>query len=193
MKTLRAHRGTAAMAMEFIVLTAARTGEATAKMGRDRHRSKIWVVPAGRMKAGREHRVPLSDRAVEMLRVAAREGNGLRIHRREEGQPLSNMALPHAASAHGGRRLTDARLSVELSRLGRGEDGLSERDGRNGLGSRHQGQGRSGLSARRHGREAAAPDGRLGRLLHGGFGGNPPWLCRAYPEQGQCVRRWMSW
>ena len=59
---LREQEGIAARALEFTILTAARTGEMIgARMGRDRHCStRLWTVPAERMKAGKEHRVPLS-------------------------------------------------------------------------------------------------------------------------------------
>ncbi|WP_420801580.1 tyrosine-type recombinase/integrase [Pinisolibacter aquiterrae] len=60
--------------------------------------SKVWTVPAGRMKAGREHRVPLSTRAGEILKEAAklRESDEPTAHlfpSSRRGQPLSNMAF----------------------------------------------------------------------------------------------------
>jgi integrase len=65
---LREARGVAARALEFAILTAARSGEVRgmtwAELDADRH---IWTVPAARMKAGREHRVPLTDRTREIL------------------------------------------------------------------------------------------------------------------------------
>lgn len=66
---LRAREGVAARALEFAVLTAARTGEVLGARWEeiDLH-GKVWTVPAGRMKAGREHRVPLSKRALDLLR-----------------------------------------------------------------------------------------------------------------------------
>jgi integrase len=66
---LRKQDGIARLALEFIVLTAARSGEALgaewAEFDLDK---KLWVIPANRMKGGREHRVPLCDRALEILR-----------------------------------------------------------------------------------------------------------------------------
>jgi integrase len=60
--------GMAARALEFVILTAARTGEALgatwAEIDTD---AKVWTVPAARMKAGREHRVPLSAAALDVL------------------------------------------------------------------------------------------------------------------------------
>ena len=65
---LREREATAALALELCILTAARSGEILgmrwAEIDLDK---KIWTVPADRMKAGREHRVPLSQRAVAIL------------------------------------------------------------------------------------------------------------------------------
>jgi integrase len=67
---LRAMRGTAPLALEFMLLTAARTGEVVgARWDEIDMTAGVWTVPAERMKAGREHRVPLCSRAVEVLRV----------------------------------------------------------------------------------------------------------------------------
>jgi integrase len=67
---LRAMRGTAPLALEFMLLTAARTGEVVgARWDEIDMTANVWIVPAERMKAGREHRVPLCSRAVEILRV----------------------------------------------------------------------------------------------------------------------------
>ena len=58
----------AARSLEFLILTAARTGEVIgAKWDEIDLKQKIWTVPADRMKAKKEHRIPLSDRAVEIL------------------------------------------------------------------------------------------------------------------------------
>ena len=66
---LRSRRATAALALEFAILTAARSGEVLrARWDEFDLERAIWNVPAERMKAGREHRVPLSSRA---LRIAA--------------------------------------------------------------------------------------------------------------------------
>ncbi len=63
-------RGTAPLALEFMLLTAARTGEVVgARWDEIDMTANVWTVPAERMKAGREHRVPLCSRAVEILRV----------------------------------------------------------------------------------------------------------------------------
>ena len=68
---LRAREAVAAMALEFAIYTAARSGEVRdATWAEIDLAAKVWTVPADRMKAGREHRVPLSARAVEILEKA---------------------------------------------------------------------------------------------------------------------------
>ena len=70
---LRKRESPAALALEFCILTAARSGEVLgARWSEIDLEKKIWVVPANRMKAGREHRVPLSGRAVSILKTADR-------------------------------------------------------------------------------------------------------------------------
>ncbi|HKS89778.1 MAG TPA: integrase arm-type DNA-binding domain-containing protein [Stellaceae bacterium] len=65
---LRSRPGMAARALEFAIFTAARTGEVLgARWGEIDLAAKVWTVPAERMKAGREHRVPLSDAALAVL------------------------------------------------------------------------------------------------------------------------------
>lgn len=66
---LRKRKAVAALALEFTILTAARTGEVIGATWDEVDLDKaIWTVPASRMKAGKEHRVPLSPRAVEILK-----------------------------------------------------------------------------------------------------------------------------
>jgi integrase len=65
---VRSRQGMAARALEFAALTAARTGEVLgARWSEIDLAAKVWAVPADRMKAGREHRVPLSDAALDVL------------------------------------------------------------------------------------------------------------------------------
>ncbi len=95
MGRLRAMQGVAARALEFVILTAARSGEVLgARWEEIGFQTKLWTVPAGRMKGGREHRVPLSERAM----VTLNELHQARISDFvfpgfKRGQPLSNMAL----------------------------------------------------------------------------------------------------
>lgn len=68
--SLRALQGTAPLALEFMLLTAARTGEVVgSRWDEIDMSSKVWTVPAERMKAGREHRVPLCSRAIDILKT----------------------------------------------------------------------------------------------------------------------------
>jgi integrase len=77
---LRERGDTRAMALEFIVLTAVRLSEAIdATWGEFDLGAKLWVVPADRMKAGREHRVPLSDRCCQILNAMQIERRGDRV------------------------------------------------------------------------------------------------------------------
>ena len=70
---LRAQAGVAAKALEFAVLTAARSGEVLgARWGEIDLAAKVWTLPGMRMKAGREHRVPLSKAALAVLTEAAK-------------------------------------------------------------------------------------------------------------------------
>jgi integrase len=69
MVELRQHEGIAARALEFAILTAARTGEVIgARWNEINFAERLWIVPAERMKSGKEHRVPLSEAALALLR-----------------------------------------------------------------------------------------------------------------------------
>ena len=95
MAELRAREGNSAMALEFVILTAARTSEVlNARWDELDLENRIWTVPAERMKAGRLHRVPLSDRAFEILKTVPMEkGSPFVFAGGKARQPLSNMAL----------------------------------------------------------------------------------------------------
>jgi integrase len=93
MAELRVRNSTSARALEFTILTAARTGEVIgAKWAEIDLKAGVWIVPPQRMKAGKEHRVPLSERAVELLSALPREGEFVFMGGRA-GKPLSNMAM----------------------------------------------------------------------------------------------------
>jgi integrase len=71
---LREQNGVAARALEFTILTAARTGEVIgARWSEIDFANATWTIPAGRMKASKEHRVPLSKPALEILGALPRE------------------------------------------------------------------------------------------------------------------------
>jgi integrase len=92
MSGLRAREGIAARAVEFLVLTAARSGEVRHARWDEIH-ADLWIVPAGRMKAGREHRVPLSDTAKTLLEQMPRIADCPWIFPGMRNQPLSDMSL----------------------------------------------------------------------------------------------------
>ena len=70
MTNLQARQATTAMVLEFAILTAARSGEALgARWEEIDLEHAVWTVPATRMKAGREHRVPLSQRALKIVKT----------------------------------------------------------------------------------------------------------------------------
>ena len=93
MVQLRNQEGSAARALEFAILTAARTGEVLgATWDEVDLAEKIWIVPAERMKGGREHPVPLSARAVELLQTQATRRQNEHLFPGQRG-PLSNMAF----------------------------------------------------------------------------------------------------
>lgn len=95
MAELRGRDGMAAKALEFTILTAARTTEVVGALWEEVDLvAKVWTVPAERMKGKREHRVPLSDRGVELLKEMLTHSRGPAIFpgARKDGH-LSNMAM----------------------------------------------------------------------------------------------------
>ena len=93
-KALRQHDGLSPKALEFAVLTAARSGEVRgANWAEIDLEAAVWTVPPERMKAGKEHRVPLSAAAIKLLEAMPRmEGTDL-VFPGTKGQPLSDMSL----------------------------------------------------------------------------------------------------
>jgi integrase len=95
MAALKQREGAAARALEFTILTAARTGEVIgARWDEINLDDKIWTVPANRIKGGKEHRVPLSDAAVAILEsIPTERGNEYVFIGPSKGRGLSNMAM----------------------------------------------------------------------------------------------------
>jgi len=97
MARLRERGGIAPRALEFVILTAARTGEVIGSAWPELDlEARLWTIPASRMKAGREHRTPLSEAAIAVLGQMDRD--------RDKVFPVSNMAM-----------------AMTLRRMGRGE------------------------------------------------------------------------
>ena len=114
MVRLRERLAVDARCLEYVILTGSRSGEALgARWSEIDIDQRLWAVPAKRMKAGREHRVPLSDRALAILAdmaVFRKEPDGYVFPGRKAGKPLSGMALEMllrrmevAATPHGFR------------------------------------------------------------------------------------------
>ena len=102
---LRSREAVAALALEFTILTAARSGVVIGATWDEVDLAKaIWTVPADRMKAGKEHRVPLSPRAVEIL---------------QEVRPLNKLDQAGAPIFPGGRgtKLSGMAMSMLLRRM----------------------------------------------------------------------------
>lgn len=95
MEALRATAGVSARCLEFTILTAARSGEARgSRWSEIDMRRGIWSIPAERMKAKKEHRVPLSPTALELLKSIERvEDQDLIFPSPRSGSVLSDMAL----------------------------------------------------------------------------------------------------
>jgi integrase len=95
MAELRDREGISARALEFTILTAARTGETLgANWGEIDLTKKIWTIPAERMKAGKEHRVPLCNRAIEILKLMKElELDDLIFPGTKYDRGLSNMSM----------------------------------------------------------------------------------------------------
>ena len=93
MAALRAQDGVAARALEFLLLTAARTGEVIGAQP-DEIKDKVWTVPADRMKASKEHRVPLSTPALAIIEKLRKEHSSAYLFPGgKHNKPLSNMAM----------------------------------------------------------------------------------------------------
>jgi integrase len=110
MLALKEQAGIGARALRFAILTAARSGEVRgARWSEIDMTATTWILPAERMKGGREHRIPLSEPALDVLREMAlarvsRDPDALVFPGRDAGRPLSDMSL-----------------TAVLRRMGRGE------------------------------------------------------------------------
>jgi integrase len=114
MTDLRKREAIAARALEFTILTAARTAEVTGAQWNGNEISlenKTWNVPEGRMKAGKAHKVPLSDRAVEILQalLLLREQGNDHVFIGPRGGGLSNAAMAAVID-----RMNEARAKAGL-------------------------------------------------------------------------------
>lgn len=91
---LRLQKGMAARALEFLILTAARSGEVRGATWQEIDlNGAVWTVPAERMKASKEHRVPLSARAIAILRALPRMAGSELVFPAPRGGMLSDMTI----------------------------------------------------------------------------------------------------
>src|SRR5690606_27570944 len=94
MAKLRDRDGMGAHALEFLILTAARSGEVRlATWDEIDLKAKLWTVPAERMKAGKVHRVPLSDPAIKLLKALPRFEGSPYVFPATRGGALSDMSI----------------------------------------------------------------------------------------------------
>lgn len=94
MERLKRHEGMGATALRFAIFTAARSGEVRGARWPEIDLNKaIWIIPAERMKAGREHRVPLSNDAVSLLDALPRVAGSDLVFPAPRGGQLSDMTL----------------------------------------------------------------------------------------------------
>ncbi|NDB70206.1 MAG: integrase, partial [Methylocystaceae bacterium] len=95
MRELRSRPSTSALALEFTILTAGRTNEILgARWSEFDLDDKIWTIPAERMKMAKVHRVPLSDRCVEIVRMLRpNNSDGFIFTGPSNKKQLSNMAM----------------------------------------------------------------------------------------------------
>lgn len=90
--SLRGRAGVAAQALELLILTACRSGDVRgAQWGEFDLDERLWTIPASRIKAGREHQIPLSDAAVRVVEALPKVSNI--VFPGTRGQPLSDMTL----------------------------------------------------------------------------------------------------
>ncbi|WP_312887766.1 tyrosine-type recombinase/integrase [Mesorhizobium caraganae] len=169
--------GFGARALELCILTATRSGEVLNAQWPEFDLSKaLWTIPAERMKAGVEHVVPLSARALTVLQgLKEKRLFGLCIpgRRAEKASVQHGDDRRHASDEQ--RRVHRARLPVEFPGLVRRCDKLSARRRRNGVSAQGRRRGRASLSPRLCVGEATQVDGYLVSLC--------------VDDQGRCQRR----
>jgi integrase len=104
---LRKRVGISAIALEFLILNASRTSEVlNARPAEIDSLTKTWIIPGERMKAGEEHRVPLSARALAIIEQMKRDDAEYIFPGRKAGAPLSNMAMAELLKEMGRTEIT---------------------------------------------------------------------------------------
>ena len=112
MLALQDQQGVGARALRFAILTGARSGEVRGARSTEVDMgTATWIVPAGRMKGGREHRIPLAEPALDVLQEMAsarlsKDAEALVFPGRDVGRPLSDMSLTAVLRRRGRGDLT---------------------------------------------------------------------------------------
>jgi integrase len=91
--SLREKDGVAALALEFLILHANRSGEVLNGLRSEISEDGLWIIPANRMKAKREHRIPIGKRGLELLTIAKYLDPDSKYLFSRDGKPLSTMAM----------------------------------------------------------------------------------------------------
>ena len=140
MTDLRSRCAIAAFALEFCILTASRTGETLGAEWKEIDlEAGLWVIPAARMKVGKEHRIPLSNRALDILANSDRGQNGrIRVSWASAGKAAVEHGNDDAIAQDGAWRLDGTRLPFGLPRLGGKRDALRARGRRSSARPRHR-------------------------------------------------------
>ena len=92
MARLREVDGISALALEFTILNASRTGEVLLAR-RTEVQGNVWTIPGNRMKAGRQHHVPLCQRSMDLILIAQSQDSESQFIFSRGGKPLSSMAM----------------------------------------------------------------------------------------------------
>jgi integrase len=93
LRILREKDGTTALALEFLILNANRSGEVLNGLRCEITQEGLWIIPAHRMKAKKEHRIPLGKRSLELLAIAKSFDPDSKYLFSRDGKPLSSMAM----------------------------------------------------------------------------------------------------
>ncbi len=165
MEELRGQQGIGAHALQFAILTACRSGEVRGATWEEIDlEGAVWIIPGSRMKANREHRVPLSGRAHEIVKSMRGLGSYVFPGQRD-GRPLSDMSLTAVLRRMGRADLTAHGLRSTFRDWCAEQTAYPNEVAPNGARAHGRQRCRSGLPAQRSVREAAPPDGRLSGLL----------------------------
>ena len=110
----------AARGLEFLILCAARSGEVYgARWTEFNFDKKVWTIPGDRMKAGKEHRVPLTAQAMAVLRqLHEARASDFVFFGQSLNKQLSSSAMEMLASQNGGEACDSARVSLIFQGLG---------------------------------------------------------------------------